>query len=304
MFTSSFPQVCPRPQDFTPVPPGPLMGSSTTLWHASPPMPTLQFRDQGCSFIRPPAPTQAVAVSKCVRPSVNVGHCVCGSHCMRPSIDVCLSSRDSLCVAVGVCSTAASLSVVSVRLSASVTGVRLGPRFSLWVSVPREGGEEVAAQGGREGRRRRQWAEAGAPCGLEGVCAGGRRRRLSESAQPARVNVRRLQLPARPGPAASGESPALPRTLPRSATHSVSGGRCAPGGIQTPKPDAHCAPGPVQRRTPAAPRSSLTLPSPPQTYGRLHGSRHPAKLAFTSALYFLWGLRSAPSPARFQVWGH
>lgn len=59
----------------------------------------------------------------------------------------------------------------------------------------------MVARGGGEGRGRRQWAEAGARCGREGVCAGGRRRRLSESAHPARGNVRRLQLLARPGPA-------------------------------------------------------------------------------------------------------
>lgn len=229
------------------------MGSSATLSGASPPMPTLRFRGQGCSFIRPPAPTEAVAVSKCVRPSVNVGHCVCGSHCMRPSIGVCLSSRDSLCRCG--CLLRRCESFGRVCPSVGVYHWRpSGPRV-LWVSVPREGGEEVAARGGGEGRGRRQWAEAGAPCGPEGVCAGGRRRWLSESAKPARGNVRCLQLPARPGPArlgsaASGESPALPRTLPQSATHSAPGERCAPGGIQSPKPDAHCAPGPVQRRPP------------------------------------------------------
>nr|KAF6439627.1 acetylcholinesterase (Cartwright blood group) [Rousettus aegyptiacus] len=67
------------------------MGSSTTLWHASPPMPTLQFRDQGCSFIRPPAPTQAVAVSK-TPARANAGEAACaftpphrqvGSSCQR-----------------------------------------------------------------------------------------------------------------------------------------------------------------------------------------------------------------------------
>lgn len=83
-----------------------------------------------------------------------------------------------------------------------------------------------------------------------GVC-GGPRRRLSDSAQPALGNLGRLQPPARhgaarPGLAASGESPAPPGTLPRPVAYYASGGRCTPEGSKPPN------------RTPAAPQG---LPS-------------------------------------------
>lgn len=134
---------------------------------------------------------------------------------------------------------------LSPRVCPSVTGIRLGSRVSRSRLLGRET-VEVASRGGGEGRGRRQWEGAGAPCGPEWVCAGGRRRRLSDSAQPALGNLGRLQPPARhgaarPGLAASGESPAPPGTFPRPVAYYASGGRCTPEGSKPPN------------RTPAAP---------------------------------------------------
>lgn len=61
------------------------------------------------------------------------------------------------------------------------------------------GGTREAAAGRAGGGAGAGAGRAGAPCGPQGVCAGGRRRRLSESAQPAPGIFGRLQLPARPG---------------------------------------------------------------------------------------------------------
>ncbi|KAF6357065.1 hypothetical protein mRhiFer1_009996 [Rhinolophus ferrumequinum] len=151
----------------------------------------------------------------CVRvcPCVNVGRCLCGGYCRRPSVCVvCLRGILSVyhcgCLPCRCGSFVCVCHRVSVRLSTSVTGIRLGSRVARSRLLGRDR-VEVAAQGGGEGRGRRQWEGAGAPCGPEWVCAGGRRRRLSDSAQPAPGNLGRLQPPARhgaarPGLAASG----------------------------------------------------------------------------------------------------
>lgn len=187
---------------------------------------------------------------------------VSGCHCMRPSICMCLSWRASVCLSLWVSAPPLRVfrSCLSLRVYPSV-GVchrrPSGPR-GLWVWAPREGGRGRGGQPGEAGRGEGGdcgRGRAGAPSGPEGVCAGGRRRRLSESAQPALGNIGRLQLPARPGPArlgsaTSGEYPAPPGTLRRPAAHSASWGRCAPRGTQALKRDAHRTPGPAQRRPP------------------------------------------------------
>lgn len=176
-------------------------------------MPPLLCRGQGCSFIRTPphpAPTEAVSVSECVRPSVKAGHCVCLWLSLHEAVCVRLSPRAS--VRLSLWASAPPLRVSRSRLSPRVcpsVGVchwsPSGPR-GLWVWAPREGegGEVAAREAGRGGGGDSGRGRAGAPCGPEGVCAGGRRRRLSESAQPAPGNIGRLQLPARPGPARLG----------------------------------------------------------------------------------------------------
>lgn len=225
---------------------------------------------------------------------------------------VCLVPRSSvrLGITVDVYSTAACPGVVPVTACLSVCrGLSLESVCAPGsLGLGSEGGRgEVAAPGGGEGRGRRQWAGAGAGGGAErpgGVCAGGRRRRLSESAQPAPGNIGRLQLlarrgPARPGSAASGKSPA-PRVLPRPAAHSAPGGRCTPRGIQAHQRGRL----PCPATPPATPHSSLTLSSPPHTYGRPHGIGHPAGPAAASALEFLWGPPRFPSCSRLRVWRH
>ena len=82
--------------------------------------PPLRCRGQGCSFIRPPAPT---CPSVSVRPSVSVGHCVCLRLSLQEAVHTCLSPRASsvpLPVPVGVCSAAEALAVVSVSACLSV----------------------------------------------------------------------------------------------------------------------------------------------------------------------------------------
>lgn len=246
-------------------------------------------------------------MSECVRPYVNVGLCVCGGYCRKPSVCVvCLQGILSIyhcgCLPCRCGSFVCVCHRVSVRLSASVTGIRLGSRVSRSRLLGRET-VEVAARGGGEGWGRRQWEGAGAPCGPEWVCAGGRRRRLSDSAQPALGNLGRLQPPARhgaarPGLAASGESPAPPGTFPRPVAYYASGGRCTPEGSKPPN------------RTPAAPpglpsdalhRPTLILNSSLaaadfRSPSRPHGNRHPAGLAAASVLDCLWGPRSPPFP--------
>lgn len=229
---------------------------------------------------------------------------------MRVSVCVCLRSfcpSDTL----RVCSAAAGLSVVSPCVCPSV-GVchwnPSGPR-GLRVSAPREGeGGQVAARGGGEGRGRRQWAGAGAGGGgrgrraarrgcVRGAGGGGCQSRLSLRRGTSAASSSRRG-PARPGSAASGESPASAGTLPRPAAHSASGenvrSRRDPG-PQTGRPPRPRA---CPATPPAAPHSSLTLASPPNTYGRPRGSLHPAGPAAASALEFLWGPPSVPSPAR------
>lgn len=123
------------------------------------------------------------AFSKCVRPSVSVGHCVCLRLSLQEAVRTCLSPRASsvrLPVPVGVCSAAEALSVVSVSAClSSVVVCHWSPSEprGLWVWARREGeGGEVAAGGGGEGRGRRQGAGAGAGGGAErpggGVCGG------------------------------------------------------------------------------------------------------------------------------------
>lgn len=85
------------------------------------PQPSRLCRGQESSLIRHPAPTEAVSASECVRPSVNVGRCVCSCYCMRLSVCV-VSVSAGFCpsITVGVCSTAAGLSVASVTACLSV----------------------------------------------------------------------------------------------------------------------------------------------------------------------------------------
>lgn len=138
---------------------------------------------------------------------------------------------------------------VSDRLSASVTGVRPGPR-GVWVSAPREGeGGEVAARGGGEGRGRRQWAGAGAGGGAVrpggGVCGGpeaaavrvgsacaGKHRPppAPGAARPGPARPPQVSLPPRPGP-----SPG-PRPIPRPGKCALPEGSGPPNGTPTAPP--------------------------------------------------------------------
>lgn len=157
---------------------------------------------------------------------------------------------------------------VSVRLWATVTGVRLGPPGPRVLAQGEGEGGEVAAQGSGEGRGRRQWAGAGGGAVRpRGVCAGGRRRRLPESAQPAPGNIGRLLLPARPGRARPPQVSLPPRPGPSPSRRPLG----VPGtvrhrsdlGLQTWRPPRPRA---CPAASPAAPHSWVTLPSPPHTY--------------------------------------
>lgn len=255
-------------------------------------------------------------------PSVCPSVCDCRSpfvwscHWLRLSVYVSVSAasvRLSLWVSAPPPQVFPSCHYVSVRLSASGTGVRPGPPGSLGLaseggrgrgggSPGRRGGAgaETVGGGGGGGGRGRRAARRGC---VRGAGGGGCQSRLSQRRGTSAASSSRRG-PARPGSAASGESPAPAGTLPRPAAHSASGKMCAPGGIQAPQAGRPPRPRACPATPPAAPHSSLTLPSPPHTYGRPRGSRHPGGPAAASALEFLGGPPSAPSPARPQVWGH
>lgn len=194
-------------------------------------------------------PPQRLSLCPSVRPYVNVGRCLCGGYCRRPSVCVvCLRGILSVyhcgCLPCRCGSFVCVCHRVSVRLSTSVTGIRLGSRVSRSRLLGRETewrwqpGAAGRGGGGDSGRGRgRRVARSGCVRGAEG---GGCQTRLSlRQGTSAASSPRRGT--ARPGLAASGESPAPPGTLPRPVAYSASGGRCTPEGSKPPN------------RTPAAP---------------------------------------------------
>lgn len=245
-------------------------------------MPSLLCCGQGCSFIRPPAQTEAVTLSWSVHPSVNVSLRLWLS--LRETVRLRVSVSSGFCSSVGlegVCAATAGLLVVRVTVCLDVcrrlSRAPSGPR-GLWVSVPREeAGEEVAAPGGGEGRGRRQWAEAGAQSRAGGGVCGGpeaaavrvcsasagehRPPPAPGAARPGPAWPSQVSLPPRPGP-----SPSL-RPLPRPG-HSA-----LPEGSRPPNLTPTAPPG-LPSGAPATSHSSLTLRSPLETYGRLR--REPA----------------------------
>lgn len=221
--------------------------------------PPLRCRGQGCSFIRPPAPT---CPSVSVRPSVSVGHCVCLRLSLQEAVHTCLSPRASsvpLPVPVGVCSAAEALAVVSV--SACLSVCRRLSLESVWapgsLGLGSEGGR--GRGGGSRGRRGGAGAETRGGGGrgrraarrgcVRGAGGGGCQSRLSLRRGTSAASSSRRG-PARPGPAASGESPAPPGTP--TTTTPGSGPSRGPGTVSYPRD-----PGP-QNGTPPA---SQGLPS-------------------------------------------
>lgn len=230
-----------------------------------------------------PASSETVGVSKCVRPSVKVGPCVCLCLSLHEVVRLRVSVSTGFCPSVchvGVCSAAAGLWVASVTARLSSVGVwhwsASGPR-GLRVSAPREGERgEVAARGSREGRGRRQWAGAGGgavqPAG--GVCGG------PEAAAVRVGSACAGEHRPPPAPGAARPGPAWPPqvSLPPRPGHSfrpASGAPCAPRGVQAPLtgrlPRRRACPAPPS----AAPHSSGTLPRLLHTHRRPRRSPSP-----------------------------